>query len=307
MFDDDDDDNPIGILILGVLAAVLSIIIWQFIQDDDGGVAQKYGTTAVAEVAAAPEPTAAPEATAVPEPTAVPEADPEPAAPAVVFEPLVVAGTLVGGGTGLILEGRLPDEESRTALVSAAYAEYGQENVEDRTTLDEGVAWEAGMNITLDGEANSPEAADKLRRFIVLEGATVVDNIVVVEPEPTPEPVNLEQSLNDLFLLEPIQFDSGSARIRAESDATIDAAAELLIANPDGALVVEGHTDSKGSRGANQTLSDRRAEAVLNALVDRGVNADRLTSQGFGEDEPVADNATLDGRQQNRRIEFSLG
>jgi len=304
---DDDDDNPIGILILGVLAAVLSIIIWQFIQDDDGGVAQKYGTAAVEEVAAEPEPTPAPEPTAAPAPapTAVPEV--EPAAPAIVFEPLEVAGTLVAGGTGIILDGRLPDEETRTALVSAAYAEYGQENVEDRTTLDDGVSWEAGINISLDGEADSPENADKLRQFIVLDGANVTDNIVVAALEPTPEPVNLEQSLNDLFQLEPIQFDSGSARIRAESDATIDSAAELLIANPDGDLLVEGHTDSKGSQGANQSLSDRRAEAVLNALVDRGVNADRLTSQGFGEDEPIADNETLEGRQQNRRIEFSLG
>jgi len=303
VFDDDDDDNPIGILILGVLAAVLSVIIWQFIQDDDGGVAEKYATAPVEEVAAEPEPTAAPEPTAVP--TAEPE--PEPAAPAIVYEPLEVAGTLVAGGTGIILEGRLPDEESRSALVSAAYSEYGQENVEDRTTLSDEVSWDAGINITLDGEADSPESADKLRRFIVLDGANVTDNIVVAEPEPTPEPVDLEQSLNDLFQLEPIQFDSGSARIRGESDATIDTAAELLIANPDGDLVVEGHTDSKGSRAANQRLSDRRAEAVLDALVERGVNGDRLTSEGFGEDEPIADNGTLAGRQENRRIEFSLG
>lgn len=301
MFDDDDDDNPIGILILGVLAAVLSVIIWQFIQDDDGGVAEKYATTAVEEVAAEPEPTAVPE----PEPTAVPE--PEPAAPAIALEPIEVAGTLVAGGTGLILEGQLPDEESRTALVGAAYAEYGQENVEDRTTISNEVSWDAGLNITLDGEADSPEAADKLRRFIILDGSNVTDNLVVAEAVPTPVPVDLEQSLNDLFQLEPIQFDSGSANIRAESDSTIDTAAELLIANPDGDLVVEGHTDSKGSRAANQRLSDRRAEAVLDALVERGVNEDRLTSEGFGEDNPIADNETLAGRQENRRIEFSLG
>ena len=116
----------------------------------------------------------------------------------------------------------------------------------------------------------------------------------------------LVADLNALFQLEPIQFDSGSATIRPESTATLDRAAELLLANEDATVRIDGHTDDQGDAGFNQTLSEQRAEAVLQFLVGQGVAAERLTSQGFGEDDPIGDNATDEGRQQNRRIEFTL-
>jgi OOP family OmpA-OmpF porin len=66
--------------------------------------------------------------------------------------------------------------------------------------------------------------------------------------------------------------------------------------------VVEGHTDNTGSDAYNQALSVRRANAVLKYLVDAGVPASRLSAQGFGESQPVADNDTAEGRAQNRRV-----
>lgn len=70
--------------------------------------------------------------------------------------------------------------------------------------------------------------------------------------------------------------------------------------------MIEGFTDSSGGSTMNQVLSERRAEAVKNALVDMGVDASRLSARGFGEELPVTSNATAAGRQRNRRVEIVL-
>jgi OOP family OmpA-OmpF porin len=71
-------------------------------------------------------------------------------------------------------------------------------------------------------------------------------------------------------------------------------------------IEVEGHTDSRGDDGYNKQLSQRRAEAVVAYLVKQGIDKARLTGRGFGEDRPIADNATEDGRAQNRRVVFAI-
>ena len=69
---------------------------------------------------------------------------------------------------------------------------------------------------------------------------------------------------------------------------------------------IEGHTDSVGSKATNQALSERRANAVRDYLISNGISADRLTAQGFGEDNPIASNKTRAGRKENRRVEVNL-
>jgi len=82
-------------------------------------------------------------------------------------------------------------------------------------------------------------------------------------------------------------------------------AAKKAIKRSGGAnFVVVGHTDSKGSAAYNQTLSEQRAQAVVNWLVENGVNADQLTAKGAGESKPIASNDTAEGRAQNRRVEL---
>ena len=101
-----------------------------------------------------------------------------------------------------------------------------------------------------------------------------------------------------------LQFPSGSAALPTRNLPTLDRTAALLNARPELVARVEGHTDSQGPAAINQALSSQRAQAVLQALVERGVDPSRLTAVGVGSEKPIADNDTAEGRRQNRRVEI---
>lgn len=115
----------------------------------------------------------------------------------------------------------------------------------------------------------------------------------------------LEALNRDGFVaLQGIQFDTGKDSIKPESEPLLAEIKALLDSNPSLRLSVEGHTDNVGAAAANLALSKRRADAVRAWLVAKGVPAGRLTSQGFGDTQPVADNRTEAGRAKNRRVEL---
>ncbi|GHT07977.1 hypothetical protein FACS189426_02490 [Bacteroidia bacterium] len=101
-----------------------------------------------------------------------------------------------------------------------------------------------------------------------------------------------------------ITFDIGKSTIKPESMGEINRIAKLMTDNPDLKFSVEGHTDNTGSAATNQTLSDARSKAVVDKLVETGISKDRLTSAGKGQNSPIADNSTDEGRAKNRRVEF---
>lgn len=101
-----------------------------------------------------------------------------------------------------------------------------------------------------------------------------------------------------------INFDTGKSVIRDESMPIIDQIVQMLNSNPELKLSVEGHTDNVGSPASNKTLSEARAKSVVSAIVSQGVAADRLSPVGFGQDKPIADNSTDEGRAKNRRVEL---
>jgi len=104
-----------------------------------------------------------------------------------------------------------------------------------------------------------------------------------------------------------IHFDTGSANISADSQEILKKAAEAIKQAPAGTKIeVGGHTDSTGNAASNQKLSEARAAAVVKRLGELGVGAGVLSSKGYGQDKPVADNASEDGRAKNRRIEFTV-
>jgi outer membrane protein OmpA-like peptidoglycan-associated protein len=124
----------------------------------------------------------------------------------------------------------------------------------------------------------------------------------------------LQQELADLkaeetergivLTLGDVLFDTGEAQLKPGANATIQRLSQFLNEYPDRRLLIEGHTDSRGSDEFNQDLSQRRADAVRTALLQAGVPSERVRAQGLGEQFPVASNDTNAGRQENRRVEI---
>lgn len=114
----------------------------------------------------------------------------------------------------------------------------------------------------------------------------------------------LEALNKDGFMALDIHFDTGQAVIKPESEPIVEQISALLKDNPDLKLSIEGHTDNVGDAKTNKALSDRRAKAVVAALVAKGIEADRLTAVGWGQEKPVADNRSEEGRAKNRRVEI---
>jgi outer membrane protein OmpA-like peptidoglycan-associated protein len=101
-------------------------------------------------------------------------------------------------------------------------------------------------------------------------------------------------------------FDVNSSTIHAGAHDELDRVAKVLTQYPETTIRIAGHTDNTGSEDYNQKLSERRAEAVKNALTGMGVNRSRLTTIGYGKSKPIASNTTETGRQQNRRVEIRI-
>lgn len=202
-------------------------------------------------------------------------------------------------GDEVVLTGTVPDEDTKADLGSQAVVQYGEPAVTNDLVVDDAYTNDGGT-IRVIGTVGTDAAKDAAGAAFDGIGGMAVSNDVDVSGD------LLVQDLNALFQLEPIQFDSGSANIREESISTLDAAAELLLANTSANVNIEGHTDDQGPDDLNLNLSQDRAQAVLDYLVGKGVDTSRLSAAGFGEANPVGDNTTDEGRQQNRRIEFKL-
>lgn len=104
--------------------------------------------------------------------------------------------------------------------------------------------------------------------------------------------------------LQGIEFESGKDVIKTKSHSILNQIVEVMKKNPDYRLVISGHTDNVGKPASNLTLSEKRADAVKNYLVRKGIDSERLTSKGLGDTQPVASNNTAAGRSKNRRVEF---
>jgi OOP family OmpA-OmpF porin len=132
------------------------------------------------------------------------------------------------------------------------------------------------------------------------EAGTVANN-GCPEVMPTPEVV---KALNTYA--RSILFETGKASFQKETDNILQAMVVIFKEYPQADFAIEGHTDSVGSKSTNEALSGRRANAVRDYLITKGINADRLTANGFGEEFPIASNKTRNGRKENRRVEVKL-
>ena len=101
-----------------------------------------------------------------------------------------------------------------------------------------------------------------------------------------------------------INFETGKSDIKSESQKTIEQIVEMLKSNPALKIRVEGHTDNVGTPASNQTLSENRAKAVMDAIITEGIDKTRLSSKGWGQTKPIAENKTEDNKAKNRRVEI---
>jgi OOP family OmpA-OmpF porin len=184
----------------------------------------------------------------------------------------IVAGAVLGGAAGAVIRNNrdTPADDNDRAAAAAIGAVPG-----------------AALGALLCGAAEPPPPPPPPR--------------AAPAPPPPPPPAPAPARI----VLRGVNFDFDKADIRPDAQVILDSAAEILRESPSTRVEVAGHTDSTGPDDYNQGLSERRARSVVNYLVDKGVEADRLTPVGHGEAQPVADNGTRDGRAQNRRVELN--
>jgi len=124
---------------------------------------------------------------------------------------------------------------------------------------------------------------------------------------PPPLPPLLPPKVIPLVVLPPIYFDINKSMIDARTAGTLDKIGKILKENPKMKIEIMGHTDDSGVEVGNKKLSEKRALSAQKYLSDKfGISEDRLIAKGYGSTKPIADNKTIEGRRQNRRVEFHI-
>lgn len=133
-------------------------------------------------------------------------------------------------------------------------------------------------------------------------------SLYIVEKKAMVQEITANEMLDTLnkqgFIALYINFDTNKATIKPESQSIVDQIAKMLKDNPKLNVSIEGHTDSVGTPANNKILSKQRADAVVAALVKKGIDAKRLSAVGWGQDKPIADNRSEEGKAKNRRVEI---
>lgn len=149
--------------------------------------------------------------------------------------------------------------------------------------------------------AQAPELGAGRAEFVILPGEA--PDAIEIQLADT----RVEVSEGEVVILQKVQFDTGRASIKATSHALLDEVANVLLLNPQIVRVeIQGHTDDVGTDETNLKLSQRRAQAVRDYLVDKGVKKSRLVAEGYGASEPIAPNDTEANRSRNRRVQFEI-
>jgi OmpA-OmpF porin, OOP family len=152
---------------------------------------------------------------------------------------------------------------------------------------------------------------DVYRMFVMgFKDSTSKDNLEIPPYNPKENyntyNVTLEFEPAKTFTLDNVEFEYKKSDLRPESFKALDELVEFLQARPTERIEIGGHTDNIGGDAYNQKLSEARAKSVVDYLISKGIDANRLAYKGYGADEPVEDNSTEAGRQKNRRTEVKV-
>ncbi|WP_108860683.1 OmpA family protein [Ruegeria sp. Alg231-54] len=237
---------------------------------------------------------------------------------------------------GLVqMRGRLGDETLRDMVDSYARAAFGYEHVHTATRvapdlpadwpirvlsglealsqLHNGALTVTPDEVVLNGVSHDPKTRAYISGLLSEKLGEAQDFSLVITyqkpPEPAdklPDPDVCEERIAEVQAGSKIAFEPGSATVAAESRDTVNQIADILRECGPIRLEIQGHTDSQGREEMNQQLSQSRAQSILNELRARRVPTASFTAMGYGETQPIADNDTEIGREENRRIEFRL-
>jgi len=265
---------------------------------------------------------------------------------AVLPEPVKIDGTGEGVGTpefvatlspeGQVqLRGRVTDERTRAAVNSYSRARFGSHSVYDATRLDKDLpdGWPVRILAALEALAELNHGSIVVQEnFVEVRGVTGSTNAranvarllseklgasenygidVKYEKKLDPvasllKPAECVDAVNDVLSERKISFAPGSAELDTGGQAVVDRIADILKTCNKPRIEIAGHTDSQGREVMNLNLSQARADSVLQGLIARKVLTSGMNAKGYGEAVPIADNDTEEGREANRRIEFTL-
>ena len=245
----------------------------------------------------------------------------------------------------IVLSGYVPSVNSHNELLNKAQTIYGEENVIDKLEEANGAPndWNESILLGLDnlvkldygqismkdetfrfeGYTNSMEESMNLfKSFKENLPKNYQDEYDIKAPDealpkkkekPKTEPekildksVSCQEQFQNYLAKEKINFSYNKALIRKSSYALLNQLVEIAKSCPESKIMIEGHTDSDGSKKYNQRLSEKRAKSVKLYLVKHGIETKRLDSMGYGELKPLVENSTRDAKKQNRRIEFNV-
>ena len=185
--------------------------------------------------------------------------------------------------------------------------------IEAASYLSNGAVIVEGDSISVRGNTGDPDASAEISRLMIdklgAEADFTIEVSYIEELDPVAGLPSPEECVAQIFALtadRKITFDPGSTELSASAQPIIDDIAEIFRRCPDLEIEIAGFTDSQGREVMNRQLSQDRANAVLNALRLRRIPVGTLRAVGYGEDQPIADNGTEAGREENRRIEFRL-
>src|SRR3981189_3133085 len=229
----------------------------------------------------------------------------------------------------LTLTGYVPDNTVHAAIAAAAGRNFFSEKIVDNlkasvaapasfanmvtsalgalSRLSTGTLVVSDREVKLSGDALYEASAGQIRAGLTKDLPRGWQAKPEISVKPAAAPVDAtvcQQLFSDLLAKGKIRFESGRAIIDPDSAGLLDRLIETALRCPTVNIGIAGHTDADGEDGFNQTLSEKRAQAVADYLVKAGLPASRLTAMGYGSTQPVATNDTDEGKAQNRRIDF---